>query len=44
MTAIRRAIIDEEAGEMTLSTAEPQTSDERSETKQARDRCYLHGQ
>ena len=38
MTAIRRAIIDEEAGEMTLSTAEPQTSDERSETKQARDR------
>ena len=38
MTAIRRAIIDEEAGEMTLSTAEPQTSDERSETKQGRDR------
>ena len=38
MSAIRRAIIDEEAGEMTLSTAEPQTADERSETKQARDR------
>jgi uncharacterized protein len=38
MTAIRRAIIDEEAGEMTLPAADPQTSDERAETKQATDR------
>ena len=38
MTAIRRAIINEEAGEMTLPTADPQTSDERPETKQATDR------
>jgi cell pole-organizing protein PopZ len=37
MTAIRRTIIDEEAGEMTLFT-EPQTFDARSETKQAGDR------
>jgi cell pole-organizing protein PopZ len=35
-TAIRRAIIDEEAGEMTLST-EPQTFDARPETKRASD-------
>jgi len=37
MTAIRRAIIDEEAGEMIIPTADLQTSDERPETKQATD-------
>ena len=40
MTAIRRAIIDEEAGEMTLAPA-PRTSDEKAEPKRVRGRIAV---